>query len=295
MPNHSEPDVHAILPNLPYESIGEASRAYYAEQWRKKRGAVVAVVAIVLLATLWFAQSNAFTITALVWFCVLLFLCAAAVAAAIQSRGQLMFYRGIAKAWGWYFTDSLALQEFHGSLARVGHSQRVYNVLSDGAPHPAKSIGTLRYAIGREKSERVYVQTYAMIDLKTPLPHVLLAVDKDRFDEHILMAVGRLEPVTLESGFEDFVGLYVEPGLELEALQIFASSVLAHIREVWPAYSFECLDTCMYVYSPGLVDTKAKMDSLAQLLSYLSSQTPRLVAMRGSVTAMQGAAGKERG
>lgn len=275
-----------VLPDLPYASVTDASVAYYKDFLSQKRGTVVLIVAILILVGAWYAASGLLNFAGVLQYLALLMLTAITFVFLVRSHGADWFYKSIAVSWGWYYAESMPLSGFHGSLARVGHSHSVHNVLRDNFARPVKTIGTIQYAIGSGDTMQTYVNSFACVVVGVPLPHVLLTVDKDRFDNHILSAVGGLVYVRLEDTFEDYFGLYVEPGLELEALQLFSEELLKMMLEQWPGYSFECIGGELYVYTEGQIETKKKMAELSSLLEYLLGLRPRLTAMRGSVIAM---------
>lgn len=273
---------------VPYASITEARRAYTKQLLVKHAPQIVGMGLVVLLILAWCMHKACFDVPD-VWFVLWVpFMTGLVAFVFLQYRGAALFYKGLAAAWSWQYVESWPLADFKGSLIRVGHGHHMRYVLVDNAQNPSRVIGDFEYAVGSGKTAQNFSGTFARVTVAGVMPHVLLAVDKQRFDNQILFISSNLVAVRLEQAYEEVFGLYVESGFELEALQLFSSDVLDKLLHEWSGYTFECVGKEVYVYAPQLLDTRVAAEQLLALLNYLLKDlAPRLQLMQGSIKAMQ--------
>lgn len=275
-------------PPVPYANVNEAVRAY-ASQWLSWH-ATALVVPVLLVAALagWalFAEADPLrSWLQLLWIPVMV---GVLVWGYFRTQGIALFYQGMAAAWHWQYAASVVPAGYAATLFTVGHGQVLRNMMGGTVGGARAFIANLQYTVGSGKSAHTYTNTVAMLALSEQVPHLLLAVDKDRFDTQVLNRVSHLESVSLEGAFEDRVGLYVQSGFELEALQIMHVAMLEKLDTTWPLFSLEFVGSELYVYAPRVLATRSEVEELLGLLHYASEELgPRLRHMRGSIQAMR--------
>ncbi|MBL8031275.1 MAG: hypothetical protein JNK33_03060 [Candidatus Doudnabacteria bacterium] len=275
-------------PRVPYANVHEAVRAY-ASQWLSWHTTAL-VIPTLLVAALagWalFAETDPWrSWLQLLWIPAMV---GVLVWGYFRAQGIALFYQGIAAAWHWQYAASLVPAGYAATLFSVGHGQILRNMMGGTVGGARAFIANLEYTVGSGKSAHTYTNTVAMLALSDRVPHVLLAVDKDRFDSQVLSRVRNFEAVPLEGAFEDRVGLYVQSGFELEALQIIHVAMLEKLGTTWSKYSLEFVGSELYVYAPRVLSTRDEVEELLSLLHYASEELgPRLRHMQGSLRAMR--------
>lgn len=274
--------------SVPYANVDEAVKAY-ASKWVSAHARALVVPALIVVALIGWAvfaeEDPARAWLQLLWIPVMV---AVLVWGYFRTQGIALFYQGIASAWKWEYGAHSAPTNYAATLFKVGHSQLLSNMMSGVAGSASAFIANFQYTIGSGKSAHRYTNTVAMLDLLHQVPHVLLAVDQDRFDSAVLARVRNFRAVPLEGLFEKRVGLYVESGFELEALQIMNVTLLEKLDTLWSKFSLEFVGSELYVYAPRVLTTRNEVEQLLGLLQYASRELgPRLQLMQGSIKAMR--------
>lgn len=281
-------DFPVAASRVPYANVNEAVRAY-ASQWLSWHATALVVPALLVAALAgWALFVEADPVRSwlqLLWIPVMI---GVLVWGYFRTQGTALFYQGMAAAWHWQYAASVVPAGYAATLFTVGHGQVLRNMMGGTVGGARAFIANLQYTVGSGKSAHTYTNTVAMLALSEQVPHVLLAVDKDRFDTQVLNRVSGFVAVPLEGTFEDRVGLYVQSGFELEALQIMHVTMLEKLDTVWSKFSLEFIGSELYVYAPRVLTTRSEVEQLLGLLHYASEELgPRLRHMRGSIRAMR--------
>lgn len=281
-------DVPSFGQPVPYASVNEAVRAY-TSKWVSAHARALVVPALIVAALVGWAvfaeEDPARAWLQLLWIPVMIVVL---VFGYFRTQGIALFYKGIANAWHWQYASFVFPTSYAATLFKVGHGQLLQNVMNGTVGTSRAFIANFQYTIGSGKSSQTYTNTVAMLALAEQVPHVLLAVDQDRFDSQVLSRVENFKAVPLEGLFEKRVGLYVESGFELEALQIMNVTLLEKLDTVWSKFSLEFIGSELYVYAPRILTTRNEVEQLLGLLQYASQElSPRLRLMRGSIKAMR--------
>lgn len=286
-------EFQAFTQPVPYANVNEAVKAY-ASGWLFRHARALVVPALLVAAIVGWAlfdeKDLARAWLQLLWVPVMI---AFLVFGHFRTQGLALFYQGIASAWAWEYRAYALPKQYAAALFKAGHSQLLRNMLSGEVGASPAFVANFQYTVGSGKSAHTYTNTVAMLALTGQVPHLLLAVDKDRFDSAVLSRVNNFVPVPLEGMFETRVGLYVEAGFELEALQIIDVTMLEKLDTAWPQFSLEFVGSELYVYAPRVLTTRDEVEQLLSLLQYASQElSPRLRRMQGSIKAMQEASVK---
>lgn len=112
--------------------------------------------------------------------------------------------------------------------------------------------------------------TVGEIDYKTKLPHIFLETHQPSFLKRDLLrmspsalhASGPEKKLKLEGDFNKYFDFYVPPGLEIEALEIFAPDLMQDLIDRSQLFSLEFVDHYIYIYSRDVIKTKDKLMAL---------------------------------
>lgn len=119
--------------------------------------------------------------------------------------------------------------------------------------------------------------TVGEIDYRTKLPHIFLETLQPNFFKRDLLrmspaslhASGPEKKLRLEGDFNKYFDFYVHPGLEVEALEIFAPDLMQDLIDKSQLFSLEFIDHYIYIYSTDVIKTKDKLMALNKLILFL--------------------------
>lgn len=198
------------------------------------------------------------------------------------------FYRQFAQKNGFSYQQKGWIEGQNGAAFLVGHGKIMEDILQGEIAGLPLALFNYRYTVGSGKNSRTYNFTVLDLDLKTPVPPMLLLVDRQYFGDDLAdNNLNYPSKIELPQNQENIFNLYCEKEYEIEALQIFTPEFLNRIAEKYRRFSLDFVGTKIYIYSSNVITDKAGLMLLKEfagmLAQKLSSQLP---AMKGSITAL---------
>jgi len=257
-------DSEAMLQNI--ESV-QTSTASYFKKYLKEH-LFLSVIFILLVAALALFSPNLFL--AAIFFIIV------AVYSFFYKNAQHIFMEQIAEKLKYGYSRIGNLDELTGNLFRIGHSQRMEDVISGKYQNLPIRIFNYYFSIGYGKYRRNYQHTVFEIKLDTLLPNIVL-LRKQRFlsflnNVDIKPLIGSKEKISLEGNFDNYFSLYVPEDFEIEALQIFTPDIMADFIDKFQALNMEILGDKMYVYFGQTITTKKELLSAYDFIADFSTK-----------------------
>lgn len=145
------------------------------------------------------------------------------------------FLGQFARANGFTFSKNGAVDELYGTIFRVKGSHHVSDIISGKYRDLDLRIFLYNLSVGSGRSQQTWMETVFEVDYPVKLPHLLLS-DKATNDLYLNREF-KADKVELEGGFSKDFELYVPPGLQVEALQVFTPDVMEVIESVKGQFS----------------------------------------------------------
>ncbi len=182
----------------------------------------------------------------------------------IRAKVHRQFIQEFAKINGFEFMEKMEAGMFSGKLFSIGHSRKVYFVVSGKyADYPIK-IFNYEYITGSGKNSHTYAFTVCEIEIKdTQFPHIFLKSDSmwhiipdNPFDKD------KIVRINLEGEFEKKFNLYCTEDYEIEVLQIFDENLLRYLSDHGNNFSIEFSGNKIYFYDDVIISNKNDLDNL---------------------------------
>jgi hypothetical protein len=207
----------------------------------------------------------------------------------IRSKILHEFYKKFAQTNGFSYSLTSYEVERSGSIFQVGHSRKIEDLIEGKIGDFPVAIFNYYYTVGSGKSSRSYSGTVWEIDLKTPVPPMLLLVDWHYFGDDLSdNNINYINKIELDPALEKNFNLYVEKKFEIEALQIFTPDFLNALLENFNNFSLDFTGNCVYIYSKDVIKNKAGLEKLKSLANFLLDRIQKTApSMKTSIVALQ--------
>jgi hypothetical protein len=193
-----------------------------------------------------------------------------------SSRARREMLEQIAKSLGFTYAPSAPIESVSGALFSMGHSRKIFDVLSGTyRDFPARAF-TFQYTIGYGKGSHTYMKTVFSIAYPSALPHILLD-SRDIFGSIATGVPSDVEAVELEGDFGKHFKLYVSKGAQIEVREIFQPDLMQLLIGKYSDSDFEISQNVLSVMSSGEIITRQQFMTDRDLAdSLIDSMIPGL-------------------
>lgn len=164
-------------------------------------------------------------------------------------RKKALIWQQFAQDNGWSFSTESALTTLPPSIADIGHSLEIRDIVSGKAFGDTFLLYEYKYVVGYGKHRQVYEFTVMEIDILNQFPHILL--DSQRNNGGAARVRATSEKLSLEGDFDSFFSLYVEPSHRTDALSIISPDVMQTVMNATQQYDIEICGAKVYLFAPG--------------------------------------------
>ena len=246
----------------PIESISGATWTYIKEKYGLK---VYFILLGLLLVEMFLLQSILIVIATLVL--------AAILYGSIYNKVDNRFYQQIAELNG-YSYEPKGYLDVKGHIFRIGDSRKFEDIISGQfEDHPLK-IFAYKFTTGSGKQRSEHKLSICELTFPTKMPNIIL--NAHNFSSYSLYDFG-LRKLSLEGDFNEHFTLYVTPGHEIEALQIFTPDIMQDFLEKSKNYDVEFTDDRLYILSPNSLRTRNEIASLFSFAHHLISKLKKVL------------------
>ena len=296
LPKVPRPSLNQLAINEPIEnvdaSVWKYINKYYATELRNSKIAIATVDGITIAYFLYYlATGGSLTedaVKVFVLFAALPWIVVAVVLAKMRKKVLHAFYKQFAGANGFTYQETGWLVLREGAIFKVGHSANMQDIIEGELNGLPIKIFNYSYAIGSGKSQQNFAKTILEINLKTPVPPMLLLVDAHAFGDNLSdNNLKNVSKIDLGGDFEKNYNLFSETKFETEALQIFTPEFLTLIHQKFAGFSLDFVGEKMYVYALNLIMRKSDLDLMFEFAQTAAERLgQRLPGMKSSITAM---------
>ncbi len=176
----------------------------------------------------------------------------------IQTIVHRQFMQQFANANGFIFSNAGTIKGEVGALFSIGRDRSISNIISGSFKDRPLRLFNYQYTTGSGKSSNVHYLTVFDLEFKTTLSRMYLDARQD--GEFIADSVQKIE---LESNeFREHFSLYITPGKQIEALQVFTPDLMAELIDLPNKYDIELVGNQIYIYADGTIQTKTGLKNL---------------------------------
>jgi hypothetical protein len=202
-----------------------------------------------------------------------------------KMRGYMM--KQFADSLGYTYSDTGDFASVQGSLFSIGHSQRIYDVISGTDKDRPVRIYLYQYTVGYGRDSHTCNYTIFENTFSGEIPHIVLHNVSIFLSEDGPNFSGS-EHISLEGDFNKYFSLSVEKGFETEAYEIFTPDFMEELIETSKTLGFEFSKNKLYIYMPKFVGTRAELDSMFALSDKLCTKIePVINGMKEDVEDME--------
>jgi hypothetical protein len=188
----------------------------------------------------------------------------------VQAKIKREFTQQFGASIGFTYSPSADMSSVAGNLFKIGHSQKIYDVLSGTESGRASRIFSYRFTIGYGKGSRTFDFTVFETVFQNYMPDITLKSNEDSFNPGLLYPENG-EHVQLEGDFNKYFTLRVPKGYETEAYQIFPPNVMADLIDKANNLNFEFNGNKLYIYTTNLILVREKLQAMLDLAEYLDN------------------------
>ncbi len=213
---------------------------------------------------------------------------------AFKTSFRHKFFEQFAIANNFTYTKTGEVPNLLGAIFQVGHGAKNEDIITGEINHLPLRLFNYFYKVKQGKSSKQYATTILEIDFQTPVPPLLLLIDKHYFGDDLAdNNLTRVSKITLSTPLENHFSLFAETKFEIEALQIFTPEFLQLLYEKYSLLNLDLVDTKLYIYTKGLVTKKTELALIMEFVGLISGKLiNQLPSMRGSLTALTEALNK---
>jgi len=188
----------------------------------------------------------------------------------LQTKIKREFTQQFGASIGFVYSRSADLSSVNGKLFKLGHSQKIYDVLSGVESGRDSRIFSYSFTIGYGKGSRTYGFTIFETAFVNEMPDIVLT-SNEIFSTTGLALFDGSEHVQLEGDFNKFFTLKVPKGYETDAYEIFPPNVMADLIDKARNLNFEFNGNKLYVYAAELILVREKLQAMFDLAEYLDN------------------------
>ncbi len=259
-PNPKNSDIADI--KTPIESISGATWIYIKEKYGLK---VYWIFTGLLLIEIFLLHSFLIIFATIVLSLILY--------SSIYNKVNNRFYQQIAELNGYNYEPKGHLS-VAGHIFQIGDSKRFEDIISgEFESHPLK-LFVYRFTTGSGKERSEHKLSICELTFPTQMPNIVL--NAHNFSNYNLYDFG-LKKLNLEGDFYKYFTLYVTPGHEIEALQIFTPDVMQDFIEKSKKFDLEFIDDKIYILSPNSLKTHNEIMSMFNFAHHLISKLKKVL------------------
>lgn len=184
----------------------------------------------------------------------------------IRKRVQQEFIKEFGQSIGYSYAANGDRVSVRGEIFSIGHDQVISNLLSGTYQNIPTRIFNYTFIVGYGKDKQTYTYTIFEATFRNNMPDILLASDPQSL---FWLNQSGNEHIKLEGDFNKYFTLRVPAGYELEAYEILTPDVMAKLIDKAQRLNFEFNGNKLYIYLPGIISTKEKMQTMFDLADYL--------------------------
>jgi hypothetical protein len=188
----------------------------------------------------------------------------------VQGKIKREFTQQFGASIGFVYTPTADMTTVSGKLFKVGHSQRIYDVLSGVDTSRASRMFSYRFTVGYGKNSHTYTFTVFEATFSNVMPDIVLTSRTGMFFSSLTL-FDSSEHVQLEGDFNKYFTLKVPKGYEIEAYQIFPPNVMADLIDRASGLDFEFNGNKLYIYATRLITVREKLQAMFDLAEYLDN------------------------
>lgn len=187
--------------------------------------------------------------------------------ATVRGQARATFMKQFALANGYEYIGSEITGRHEVLFLHLGEHHTISNYIVGKFGGCRLELFNYSYVIRSGKARKTLEYTVFCVEFETLLPDMLLLYENQIPVQH-LSNKGRVQ-LKMEGDFESFYELYISPGFEIEALQIFDREFMTKLESDWKGFSLEFSGNRIYLYNHAYVDTKRELDRMYALTQYL--------------------------
>lgn len=212
---------------------------------------------------------------------------------AVRRKMQQEFMRQFAEANHFSFSDTGSFAAEKGCVFRRGTNQHLYNVVA--GKFRTYPLRLFNYAYTDEersgKRQTTFYYTVCDLEFKMNMPRLYLDAHKyssseflffQQLDQNYFNSAGSLvnglERLHMESTeFDSHFSLYITPGSQLVALQIFTPDLMSELVDLPGKYDIEIVGNQIYVYADGEITNQKNLQELFGVANHILVNVSREV------------------
>lgn len=294
--NNQTPTSPPLMPNSwvlneTIEDVNKSTFTYLFKKKQKRTITIILVCVIWILASLWLTNYD-FFLELSFWIYVPPLAALVFTYASANNAVEHEFYQQFALANGFSYQKSGWLNDLHGALFNLGHSQSTQDIITGKYDDNSLRIFNYRYIIGSGKNQQTYTDTVFEITYPSALPPILLIVGSQFFGG-IVPLFSDWQKVKPEGNFTKNFELYTKKEMEVETLQIFTPDFMEKMLTDWPEFNLEFNGNRLIVFHSKTITSKDELKKIYDLTQFLVTKLDPLISrMRSDISAMQTEAAK---
>lgn len=187
----------------------------------------------------------------------------------VQKKIKREFTQQFGASIGFIYSPAADLNTVSGRLFSIGHSQKIYDVLSGTLNGRSSRIFSFEYTVGSGKNSHTYTSTVFETEFTNNMPDITLISKAGGFGMGESLFNTGVERIQLEGDFNKYFTLNVPKGFEEEAYQIFTPDIMAALIDRAKNVNFEFKGSTLYVYSDYQILKRDKLQAMFDLAEYL--------------------------
>jgi xanthosine utilization system XapX-like protein len=191
----------------------------------------------------------------------------------VKAKIKREFTQQFGASIGFAYSPSLDMSSVDGKLFKVGHSQKIYDVLSGTMNGRSSRIFSYQFTVGGGKNSHTYYCTVFETTFSNNMPDIVLTTKTETFLGGFPQSsfFDGTERVELEGDFNKYFTLKVPKGYETKAYQIFPPNVMADLIDKAKDLNFEFNGNNLYIYATNLILVREKLQVMFDLAEYLDN------------------------
>ena len=191
----------------------------------------------------------------------------------VRTKIKREFTQQFGASIGFAYSPSADMYSVNGKLFKIGHSQRIYDVLSGNMNDRSSRLFSYQFTVGGGKNSHTYYCTVFEAAFSNNMPDIVLTTKASAFFGGLpgLNLFDGTEHIQLEGDFNKYFTLKVPKGYETEAYQIFPPNVMADLIDKANNLNFEFNGNKLYIYTTSLILVREKLQAMFDLAEYLDN------------------------
>lgn len=200
----------------------------------------------------------------------------------VEKKILRAFMQQFAEANGYQFAAKGSLEEVAANYLQMGHSRHMDNVVSGKYAECPIRFFDFGCTVGYGRNSRRINFSSCEITYNKTLHKFFLDAKVHNFLFENLWANPHTgeEKLSLEGDFNKYFTLYVSPGCQVEALEIFTPDIMEKLIDLSQKFSLEFVGDKLYIYTRSLIKKREDLYAVFKLAKFLVSElAPKLERM----------------